>query len=218
MNVAELLAPVLDMLDRLDLEDRLMQYMPEAIRAVHSIQKFNRDKAVVYVPAPSILEGSVVLNPTVLPRVRDILKVNTYTAFGSSEISGITYYYPAGIPTIDYKNLNDGFSATDYYGFRYVNGYSRIGSNVTIVGVPSDTTLIEVHAMQWPSYEKIGITEDYETSSWIAEEYPQLIKAFLLYRGASLAQQAEMIRTAQEEMQNHTTLFLREFAGDIYNG
>lgn len=218
MNVADLLAPVLDILDRPDIEDRLMQYMPKAIRAAHSIQKFTYDRSRIYIPTPTINNNLVTLSSIDLPLLRDIVGVAAYTSYTTAIISAETVYYPGAVSSNNFKNLNTGYDKTDYYGFAYQQGYMRLGSNVTLSGVDSSVTLLELDVLVWPSYELDEFAEEYSTNSWIAEQAPELIEAFLLVRGASIAQQDDVLRTAMTSLMTTTEEFLREKTGEIYGG
>ena len=218
MLVDDLIAEVASFFDRYDMVTLLQKEFPKALRTAHSYQKFNRDLGTLYIPSPTIVNGRVNVLTHTLPQMQHLLAIAGYTDFTSSVIGTDTIYYPGTEDGIVYRNLNEGYAQQDYYGFSYLSGYTRLKNTITLKGIPATTTLLELKAVLWPTFEYNPITLAYSTNSWILEEYPELLKQLLTVYAATVSQQSDVLASARKALREAREDFLNTFTGDIYGG
>lgn len=218
MTVDEMIADVAAFFDRQDMVTLLRTHFPKALRTAHSYQKFTKDLGNIYLPDPVIVNGRVSLTTAMLPQLQTLLALQGYSDYTSSVIGADTLYYPGTTDGVTYQNLNEGYATRDYYGFTYDSGYTMLGQNITVKGVPDTCKLLEVLAVLWPTFVYNGLSDSYSTNSWIMQEYPKLVRQLLLIQGATISQQADVLTTARTELAQIREDFLNSFTGDIYGG
>lgn len=218
MTVDEMIAEVAAFFDRQDMVTLLRTHFPKALRTAHSYQKFTKDLGTIYLPDPVIVNGRVYLTTAVLPQLQTLLEIKGYADYTSSVIGAETLYYPGNSDGVTYHNLNEGYAAKDYYGFTYDSGYTMLGQNITVKGVPGTCKLFEVLAVLWPTFTYNAFSDTYTTNSWIMQEYPKLIQQLLMIQGATISQQSDVLATARSELGQIREDFLNSFTGDMYGG
>jgi hypothetical protein len=162
--------------------------------------------------------GRVYLTAAALPQLQTLLSIKGYSDYTSSVIGPDTFYYPGTSDGVTYYNLNEGYADRDYYGFTYSTGYTQLGQNITLKGVPDTCKLLEVRAVLWPTFVYNTFTDSYTTNSWIMSEYPELMRALLMYFGATVTQQSDILTTSRNAVAQAREDFLNSFTGDIYGG
>jgi hypothetical protein len=112
--------------------------------------------------------------------------------------------------------LSQGNAQADYFGYKYEQGFYKLGDTITIVGVSSDIKLIDMLASVWPTWEYDPFTEVYTSNSWILAEYARLVELHLIAAGAANQQMLPMLNTVRQELADTANDFLNEYAGEIY--
>lgn len=218
MTVDEIISKVAVFFDRHDLVEILRKQFPQALRTAHSYQKFNRDLGNIYLPEPVVVNNTVFITAATLPQFQTFLGLYGYTDYATSVIGADTFYYPGTSDGVVYRNLNEGYAASDYFGFRYESGFLQMGQTITLKGVPDTCKLLEVKAVLWPTFTYNSLSDTYSTNSWIAEEYPALLEQLLKVYAATVAQQTDVLQNARNELAQVREDFLNSFTGDIYGG
>lgn len=180
MTIDTIINELLDEMERPDLYDSCEMYVPEALRKAHGCRKFYKDLAEVVLPDPVIDENNRVryFVGTDLPKLREIQKVQLYQGYTEptpGEYSPYNEIFVRG-GFLDRAKLH---SVYDYYGFERQYLYSRVGAELVLQGVSSDTQAVKFTMFAWPTVTRNAATQKLETPSWIVEEWPELVKAHL---------------------------------------
>jgi hypothetical protein len=216
MSVEDTLQNALDFLERQDLRATLLKRFPQILRTVHSYEKFTHDLKVYQVVDPVLVDSKLYVFPTDTPLLRDLVDVKTYTAHHTSMINGVPVVVGDNLVAQTYRDLSQGNDKTDYFGFKYEQGFYKVGNNITIVGISEDIKLVDMLCSIWPTWEYDSFTDTYSSNSWILEKYPQLIEQHLIAAGAANQQMTAMLNIARQELGGIANEFINEFAGDIY--
>lgn len=218
MTPQEIVDAAVDFLNRGDLAERLMRYLPQALRLAHSVQKFNRDLLVQYVPDPTVVNGTATVTSTELLRLRDIVAASSFAGYSSTGTAPNIVYTPTDLQYSEFQNLSAGYAQRDYFGWPYMYGWVQMGSNVSVQGLNEQTKMLVFNTLVWPTWDYNSFTKIYSTNSWIAELWPQLLIDHLIVYGARIAQQDDVLRNAQNALGLSQNQFIVEFTGDIYHG
>jgi hypothetical protein len=216
MTVEETLQNALDFLERQDLRAMLLKRFPQILRTVHSYEKFNKDLKVFQLADPVLIDSKVHVAPADVPLIRDLLDIKTYTGYHSSIIHGVPVNVGDNQVVQVYRDLSQGNAQADYFGYKYEQGFYKLGDTITIVGVSSDIKLIDMLASVWPTWEYDPFTEVYTSNSWILAEYARLVELHLIAAGAANQQMTTMLNTTRQELADTANDFLNEYAGEIY--
>lgn len=216
MSVEETLQNALDYLERQDLRAVLLKRFPQILRTVHSYEKFTHDLKIFQIVDPVLVDSMLFVQPADIPLVRDIVDVKTFTGYHESVLNGEPVIVGDNEVLQEYKDLSQGNDQTDYFGFKYTQGYYKVGNTVTVVGMSADIKLVNLLCSAWPEWKYDAFTDVYTSTSWILEKYPQLVEQHLIIAGASNAQMNTVLATAREELGSIANEFINEFSGDIY--
>lgn len=216
MSVEDTLQNALDFLERQDLRATLLKRFPQILRTVHSYEKFTHDLTVFQVVDPVLVDGKLFVFPADVPLIRDIVDVKTFTGYHNSVINGQPAIVGDNEVAQKYRDLSQGNSQTDYFGYKFEQGFYKVGNNITFVGVSTDIKLVDMLSSVWPTWEYDPFTDSYSSNSWILEKYPQLVEQHLIAAGAANQQMTTMLSTVRQELGNTVNEFINEFTGDIY--
>lgn len=216
MSVEETLQNALDYLERQDLRATLLKRFPQILRTVHSYEKFTHDLHVYQVVDPVLVDSKVYVFPADVPLLRDVADVKTFTSYHESVINSAPVIVGDNEVAQKFRDLSQGNARADYFGYKYEQGYYKMGNNLTFVGVSGDIKLIDMLCSVWPTWEYNAFTDTYTSNSWILEKYPKLVEQHLIAAGASNQQMTTMLNTVRQELGETINEFLNEFAGDIY--
>lgn len=217
-TVAEVVDNALSFLERRDLQDLFIKKLPQIIRSVHALQKFRKDLAVYKIVDPSLVDSQLILQPADIPNVREIVKIDAFTGYHTSVVGSSPVVVGDNPVSWEFRDLSIGQPDSDYFGFKYTHGWNVLGANATIVGLDSSIKLLDVYAITWPTWEYNAVTDVYSSSSWILEQFPQLIEQHLIVLGARDSQNMPMLNNERNTLITLQEEFLNEFTGDIYNG
>lgn len=201
-TVAELVDKVCTMYSRQDLSDRLIANFKSALYNAHKIDKFSRDKAVVNIADPVILNSAIALGRTLnLPDLREIRKVQLYSAYtlaGSTVVP--TTSSEIILPDPGYQNLGDLINDKNYYGMRYTMLYSIVGDTINFTGVDSTTRVLQITGLFLPTFTLNELTDAWESNSWILRDEPQVVEAYLRKYVAQILDDDKKLRNANDEI------------------
>lgn len=217
-TVADVVDNAITFLDRRDLQDLFFKKLPQIIRSVHALQKFRKDLAVYKIVDPVLIDSQLVLQPSDIPNIREIVQIDAFTGYHTSVVASAPVIVGDNQVSWEFRDLSTGQAKSDYFGFQYTHGWNVLGSNATVVGLDSSIKLLDIHAVVWPTWEYNAITDVYSSSSWILEQFPQLIEQHLIVLGARDSQNMPMLNNERSVLVDLQEEFLNEFTGDIYNG
>lgn len=207
MSIDTIIDELTEELERPDLYSISETFIPACIREAHAIRRWTKDLAFSVVPDPEVDEDNRVRLSRVseFPGMRDITQVKLYAGY-TEPVTG-TYLPFNEIPLSGegFKNRNEMNDIKDYYGIRYQHLYSIVGTELLLQGVDSSTKAIEFKMLFWPTITRSQVDNKLTTTSWIVEEAPEVVKAYLRQKLAGVIQKERLIQTAQG-----TTRILRE--------
>jgi hypothetical protein len=217
MTPSEIISEVLSDLERPDMASKALAKFYQSLQSAHKVERLRRDLRTVYITNPSINNSRMTFVVTeVTPRSREIRSVNLYSGFSEPtpgqvipDENKLIYLYQ---PFID---IADALTATDYYGFKYPTTFSLMGALGTLKGVDTSTTCVEINYLAFPTFVESPVTGEYETDSWIADEFPQLIKAYLKWAIATVIDSQSLIQSAVSEVNFQRREFINTYVSDI---
>lgn len=200
-------------LGRPDLEAKALEVLfPAALRQVHSLANFRRDRTFCYLLSPNIHQGVISESLTAANvSLRFIEALQLYEGFNNGS-GTIVPLQP--IHTAKYVNA-DTTDEFDYYGFRVANTYNIVGDRIIIRGVPAVAQCVELQGLAYPTYTRDQITGYYSSNSWILQHYPSVIAAAVKVSVANIKQDAEARGIAIQAYTLDAQAFLNAFAQEI---
>ncbi len=187
---------------RVDLTEKLQASFKSCLYSAHKIDKFARDLATVNITDPAILANKVALSlPMNLPRLREIRGVQQYLNYTIETDLSITPIQEIPVCAPGFQDLNGLIGTKNYFGFKYSQLYSIVGNMVNFSGIDSATKVLQVHGLFLPTYEEDPIDGDWITDSWIMEECPELVEAYLRYRLAEIIEDTKKLQIADMNIQ-----------------
>lgn len=203
MTPAEIVAQVLDNLERPDLESMAYANLNSALKSAHGIEVFMRD--LVELPfdlsAYAVVSGAVGIPlPT---RLRKILRI--YTTDSAGAVVDETF-----IP-----KLNSVPRLKNYFGFTIENTYSVFGNTLNVKGMSANAANLNVQYAGYPELTFDALTSIWATDSWIAVEHPEIIIAYLQHRLATLVEDQNQVASAEKFIGLHRVELLRAYADEI---
>lgn len=217
MTPQEIIDKVTGETSRVDYAEKLLAHFPAILRQVHSIDKFTHDLETYHIVDPAILNSTVSLPlNTTFPRLRDVAVIKTYQGYTGAG-SDIDPYVGVSEHNIQWLQATAGRPLTDYFGFVQTNTYFKMGNFFTLKGVEANTRLIEILSISWPTWVHDDLGDEYTTSSWICEKFPEIIEAHLKLAIFRMAQSDDGIREANSYIRETTDSFIKTFSGDLYH-
>jgi hypothetical protein len=192
---AEMIASVLSRFSRPDLEEEVTLRFPRALKSAHSVNDFRRDLATTYVYDPMVVAGIANISVSVnFPRLRKIKSISTYADFVTVELLTT----PVGQHITSYKDRTLG--EFTYYGFQHAQTWLLAGDVLNLSGVESPARVIGVYGVYYPTYVFNEFANEWETSSWLMIEYPDIVEAYLNLYVAQRIQNKDQIATYEREL------------------
>lgn len=203
MTPAEIVARVLDTLERPDLEDIAINNLNSALKSAHSIEVFRRD--LVELPYAlgdyAVVDGAVGI--PIPPRLRKITRIYTTDSTDAVIDEGF-------IP-----KLNSAPTMRNYFGFIIPNTYSLFGNVLNVKGMSAQAFTLNVQYASFPELVFDVDTSTWQTDSWIAVEYPEVIIAYLQHRVATMTEDAAQIGSAEKYIGMCRADLIRNYADEI---
>lgn len=191
---------------RPDLEEKSLRILfPAALRQVHSLANFRRDRIFCFLVDPSIhqhrIKENLYLHNINLRMIEDINMFASYSVVNNEVI-------PADpIACMPYENA-DTAPRADYYGFTNPNTYAIIGDTLTINAVPTNVACVRIQGLAYPTYATDPITGLYKTNSWICESNPEILLAAMSLALSRLKQDTTAVSLATQEFSLASKTFL----------
>lgn len=218
MTPQEIIEEAIDYTSRPDLINNLIAIFPAILRKVHSIDTFNKDVEFYQVANPALLNDKYVAPiASTFPRLRKVISIATYDAYTGTG-SEIDPFVGVNEQQVTWLQATSGRPLADYFGFIQAQTYYSSGGSFIMKGVQSSTKLIELETFSWPTWTYNELSDTYETSSWIAAEFPEIITANLKKVIAKISQQDDAIRSAEADLMLTQYDFIRAFTSEIYHG
>lgn len=174
-NVTDLVEEALAGYDRPDIQQLLLSKVQGELRKLHGLNIYRGDVVYVDVKDPSIVDGSVsLLEDSIFGGVRKILQLQTFASYNDTVTPTL------GITPLskDYKDANENAHIT-YAGFQYSKTYKSLNGYVSVTGLEPNATLLRFLVCKWPSFYKHPSSSEFYTDSWIAAEFPEVVKECL---------------------------------------
>lgn len=207
---AEMVASVLDRFSRYDLEDKVMGRFPRALQSAHSTNDFRRDLKTINVYDPLVSSGISTISVSAdLPRLRKIKGIATYAGYETVGLVNV----PNNPHLTAFKDLTLG--EFNYYGFANRQTWILAGNVLNLNGVESNTRAIGIMGLFFPSYALNGLTDEWETDSWLMIESPDIVEAYLNLYVAQVIQNDKQIRTYQEALALARNELLRTYEQEM---
>jgi len=186
MTPMQIIAQVLDNLERPDLESLAISRFRPALRAAHNVEIFRRDlvSESFLLSDYVVLDGKVTLD--VPERFRKLIRVYTTNA--------------AGVVDKEFKDLGSKIEYKTYFGFQIQQTYNIFGSSLNVNGISTDATHAVLEFARFPSFEQ-DESDEWVTDSWIAIEAPEVIEAYLQHQLAMMTEDAQQISNAEKMVQ-----------------
>lgn len=218
MTPSEVVADLLELLERPDLESLAFSRFYSALQSAHKVERLRKDLYIGVISDPSVVQGKFTfVQDDYLPRCREVRNITLYKDYIVPSLPDDPIVIdpdkeiPLSSPFVD---LVDRVSARDYYGIKYPHTYTRIGSTVTLSGVSEQTKLIAITYLGFPSFSKDPISGEYESDSWILREFPQLVQAFLRQHLATVIDSDSIQSAAMRELAFQRQEFIGIYAKD----
>lgn len=217
MSITTIVTELLDELERPDLQKKCQTFVPQAIRFAHSARLFSKDLTTTVVADPVVTDSNRVSLSLIddLPRLRKVFQLNFYAGY-SEPLPGD--YSPFNEILVDqpYRNRAEMNDVKDYYGFQYKNVYAMAGDQLVIDGADKQTKALAIRYFAWPEISINEVTREYQTDSWIVREWPELVKAYLRRKLASVIDKRELRNDALEDFRLTYESFLNENSEEFY--
>ena len=191
MTPNELIAKVMLTHSRPDYSLELINQFPIALRGAHGVNEFRRDQKTVSVFDPLVSSGASTIEiMTDLPKLRKIKGIKLYSSY-----TGVAPDQVVGteIPSKFVDILTTG--EFNYYGLTYQQTYSVFGTKLNLIGVDDSTVAVSVSGLFYPTFTLNVNTNEYETDSWIMQEFPEMVEAYLDLWAARKMKDAATIQT-----------------------
>jgi hypothetical protein len=202
MTPAEIIAKVLDTLERPDLEAQAYNNFNSALKSAHSIEVFQRD--LVELPYAlseyAVVEGAV--GVPVPGRLRKILRVFSTKTDGSIVDQAFAF-------------MGNKLELRNYFGFKQRQTYTIFANVMNIAGLSANADVLNVQYAAFPELAFDPESETWITDSWIAVEMPEVIEAYLQHRMASITEDANQINTAEKYIGMCRADLIRTYAAEI---
>lgn len=217
MTPADLIQNICSEYERPDMIYRLQQKFPFCVRSAHSVERFSRDLAEAFILNPTILSGNGSLGGLVqfttmesLPRCRELRGINLYKSY-SEPTPGLIVPEDM-IPLISpYVSSAGRASVRDIYGYTIPNTFSQMGNTISLTGVSNETACIGVEYLAFP-LTVFTDEDEWETESWIMQDYPELIGAYLGRELAKMSDSRSLISSAESKLVQTRADFIDVYA------
>lgn len=212
LTVTEMIAQVCDRYDRPDIDDKVLKQFQAVLRQAHTTDMYTKDLYTQYSPAPFISGNKAsIITADFAKGIRKIHTISTYSSYTGVGSEAFPYI-PGTLIQDEFKDVSVDFNKTDYYGFAYEQTWAHLGRNITLNGIDASTTLVGIEGFCWPSFTLNIITEEYETDSWILEEYDEYIDALVAVRACTIIQNMEALTIAKSRAVEVRAEFIKAFA------
>lgn len=210
---SEIVEQVIDELERPDLFNKIAANFPAAVRSAHRVGEYRKDLKLAYLTSFTNVDGVVKsIIGTDLPNTRKFYHFHEYASFTQV---GTAIYPQNPVYLGPYTERQGVEMVRDYYGFEKTKVYSQVGRELILSGVSSQATCIETLALVWPNVVYNSLTQEYDADSWIMEECPELIQAYLRVRAAEILKSREHLQLAMNSLQSVRKEFTDGLAGEI---
>lgn len=217
MTPAEVIEPVLEILERPDLESMAYTRFNSALKSAHSIERLRQDLRTGYILNPSAVNEVVTfLKEDTAPRSREIYSIDLYQNF-TEPTPGNVIVLDADLITIPrpYVNVVDRIAAKDYYGYKYMHTYTLLGAIGRISGIEQGVKAIGVTYLSFPTFTRNLITSEYESDSWILTEFHEIVAAFLRQHLSTVIDSDSIKTDALREVAFQRQEFIKTYVKDI---
>lgn len=200
MTPLQIVSAVIAELERPDLRSMANDRFRTALHSAHGIEKFRRDLAddTFWLGNYTVLDGKVSIPIPV--RFREMTRIRTQK--------------PAGTDLqTNFMDLKNKLELRDYWGRLQEQTYNIFGPSINLGGISTTATHVVFEYLRWPTYFLNGA--EYTTNSWIAAEFPELIKAYLRHELAMIVGDEDQKNAAATQVNLMRQTLIAQYVEDI---
>lgn len=204
MTPLEVINEVIDDFERPDLFEVAERKFPQCLVSAHSVDSFARDlKEEIYPYNELLINNSAA---TIIPPdgFRKVWRLFTQTDSGN---------------IVDKQFLDQTalISLRDYFGYRIPQTFNRFGNKLNVTGLSVNANNLHLHYLSFPVIT-VDTNGQMQADSWILQEFPQLVVAYLKYAVAPILQQESEVAAAQQQVLTYRreilSIYVEELLGE----
>lgn len=205
MTPSDVINEVLDDLERDDLIQVAESKFQAALKSAHAVDSFAQDLMQVDFDITNLIvnQGKTSIVPP--DGFRKVWDLRTIDSSGG--------VFPDG-----FRNQRNLQTLRDYFGFQIPRTFSQFGKkNINLTGVDANASAIRLTYLSFPVVT-VATDGTLSADSWILDEFPQMVSAYLKWYLAPVTQQEDVANAAAQQVQNYhrelLSIYVEELLGE----